>query len=274
MTYNLMLCGELDTTRLTAALAGLIGVPINRVDVSPEDAEDRDWSAAVLCGYEPRSGDVRWSLDVYVTEAAQPAPDEGTAAAFLADRLGMPVLYPGTEVLPSSYWVAAPGGLRTRARVDSDVADPALIRIDGVEQPVPALPWVPVMRLPEVIKEHRMATPVTTAWAQSAVAEGITNEDPLWFARDRLGAWESLTVRMATGWPPDGWYPAEYYRDDLEVRDELADMTGKGVDDAFRDALTRIDEAFRAGTRQADDPAALAATLGRPEDDLTTRGWW
>jgi hypothetical protein len=54
MTYDLLLVGDLDVARLTAALAALVSVPVESVDVAAREA-DRDWDAAVLCTYEPVS---------------------------------------------------------------------------------------------------------------------------------------------------------------------------------------------------------------------------
>jgi ribosomal protein S18 acetylase RimI-like enzyme len=73
----------------------------------------------------------------------------------------------------------------------------------------------------------------------------------VWFAHTRLGAWEQLTQRMRAGWPPDGWYPVDYFREDLRTRDELAAVAlPEGLSDRFAEALERVDEAFRAGTRE------------------------
>ena len=69
--------------------------------------------------------------------------------------------------------------------------------------------------------------------------------------------WEVLpdparsTERIAAGWPPDGWYPADFYRDDLTARDQLesalahlpAAATGR-----FQWATGRVDERFKTLT--------------------------
>jgi len=282
MTYDFLLVDDLDLQRLATALAGLASVPLDQVDLAPYGVEERNWKAPVLCTYEPAAGDVSWSLDIYLSEAIEPQPAQKQAAMFLADRLGTPVIYPDEGIRPSAYWVAAPGGVVARARLyDQDVEEdddrPALT-IDAVNRSVPGLPDVRVADMPEVIKDVRMPTPISDEWDASVSAEGVHVEpgSPAWLAGDRLGAWESLTARMAACWPPDGWYPAEYYCDDLETRDELAVAASAmppALADRFGAALARIDEGFRAGTRQVDDSRKLASALG--EDALSdSRGWW
>jgi hypothetical protein len=153
-------------------------------------------------------------------------------------------------------------------------------RIDAVEQPVPSLPTVPVSLQPEVIREYRMPTPITDelrVWlAQWQATAGTEAEEAVWYARTRLGAWESLTVRMASGWPPDGWYPAEFYQEDLEIRDELTvavERLPTAAKERFTVALTQLDENFSASTRE-DKDGRLAVILGMEKIDLALRSWW
>jgi hypothetical protein len=265
MTYDLLLAGGLDVPRLAAALAALAAVPVEAVDVAPADVEERDWDAAVLCTYRPVHGDLSWSVDVYVTGSAPPSVAE--AAKSLALSLETPVLYPAEEFPPSAYWMALPDGSRTRARVyENDREDGVALVIDAVAKPVRWLPAVRVEAQPEVIREHRVPTPVTGEFTAWLAAELLIPKrgDPVSSAIDRLAGWEALTVRMVSGWPPDGWYPAGYYQQDLENRDDLAgdvDRLPAEVAGRFAEALARVDEAFRAATREAAAP---------PEG----RGWW
>jgi hypothetical protein len=165
-------------------------------------------------------------------------------------------------VRPSAYWLVAPDGPRTRARVYDGPGDGSLV-IDAVARPVASLPHVRVARQPEVIKDHAVPHPVGDAFDVLLGERGLIPEtgDELWHATSRLKAWEALTVRMTSGWPPDGWYPRDYYDEDLGVRDELSrSKVPAEVAEPFRRALETVDEAFRAHTR----PAA-----SEPE-----RGWW
>ncbi|WP_106127631.1 hypothetical protein [Pseudosporangium ferrugineum] len=83
----------------------------------------------------------------------------------------------------------------------------------------------------------------------------------------RLGAWEGMVNRLVEGWPPDGWYPATYYREDLGTRDELADV----ADAELVPALAEVDRRFREATVD-DGGQALAAATGRPVPG--DRWWW
>lgn len=269
MTWDLLLAGDFDATRLAAALARIVGVPLEAVDVAAHGVVDRNWDAAVLCTYDRASGDISWTLDIYVADKAPRPASEADAAVFLAEALAIPVLYSIESNPPSAHWLAAPDGPPTRARVypDDDV-DSLALTIDAVERPVALLPHVRVERQPEVIREHRMATPITDgvrAWLEGHDDIPQASGDPAWQATNRLAAWEALTVRMASGWPPDGWYPAGYYREDLELRDHLsadvqrvpAPLTAR-----LEAALNAVDDAFRAGTRDGLVPGPLSP------------GWW
>ncbi|BBH71668.1 hypothetical protein ACTI_83530 [Actinoplanes sp. OR16] len=244
MTYSMVLLGGLNLPRLRAALAALAGVPEDEVDISDRDAADRNWEAAVLCTYEPVGGDVSWSLDIYLRDAD---PGEKELGEQLAASLGEPVLYSAQDFPPSAHWLVEPDGSRMRARVyDGEDEETLSLRIDAVERPVGFLPDVRVEAQPEVIREHRMATPITDG------LRGLLG-DAAKAVLDGLGAWEALTVRMTSGWPPDGWYPLEYWNEDLGYRDELeADIRRlpESLAAAVSTAVGLVDETFRAATRE------------------------
>ncbi|MDG4785353.1 hypothetical protein O7626_05295 [Micromonospora sp. WMMD1102] len=282
MTYYLMIFGELHRDRLVSALATLFALPVEQVDVGDSDDVDRNWSAQVICTVAPVTGHLHWQLEIYPTDTIVPQPPESVVAVVLAQQLGTVVVYPGPEPLPSAYWLVAPDGRRTRARiVDDGGAEESVYRIEAVEHPVAVFPDLAVAALPEVIREHRMPTPVTDRlraelkpWSDSdvpAVSQAV------WQACTRLGAWEGMVARMAAGWPPDGWYPAAYYREDLELRDELAQL-GQALPEQARTpfaiALGEVDQQFVARTED-DEGAALAAELG-PAQDVPRRPdrWW
>jgi hypothetical protein len=85
--------------------------------------------------------------------------------------------------------------------------------IDAVERPVALLPHVRVALQPEVIKDHEVPHPIADAFDSLLGERGLIPEtgSDLWYATMRLRAWEALTVRMTSGWPPDGWYPRAYF---------------------------------------------------------------
>jgi hypothetical protein len=172
------------------------------------------------------------------------------------------VLWAAQEFPPSAYWLVTPDGTRTRARVyDEENGDLAAYRLDAVEKLVPQFPSVRVERLPEVIREHRVPTPVTdelAAWlADEDTVLPEDSHEAVRQARTYLTVWEQLTERITAGWPPDGWYPTDFYREDLTARDQLetaltrlpAAATGR-----FRWSIGRIDEKFKTLTHQTTPP--------------------
>ncbi|GLY98420.1 hypothetical protein [Actinoplanes sp. NBRC 103695] len=275
MTYDFLLVGPLAPERLRTTLAEVAGVGLEDVEVSPPDTDGRNWNAAVLCGYEPVFGDVSYALDIYLADRiGRPEPGEDEMARAVAVGVGAGVLYSAQPYPPSAHWLVTPDGVRTRARVfDVDPEDwPALgigpdgaiaMTVDAVERPVTLLPRVRVAALPEVIREHRMATPVVEGLRDWLGSEALIPEtgSVLWKALDRLAVWEAFTVRMNSGWPPDGWYPVEYLREDLANRDALAGAAAEvpgEVAGRFGAALERVDAAFRDGTREDPDAPADA----------------
>jgi hypothetical protein len=253
MGYDLLVAGDISFARLSAALARINEVPVDAVDIAEEDVEDRNWQAAVLCTCGRRTGDIMWSLDIYVSDAAGAQPSAAETAEELAYELRVPILYDADGVRPSAYWLAAPDGPRTRARV-YDGPDDGSLMIDALERPVASLPHVRVELQPEVIKDHVVPHPIADAFDAGVGELGLG--DGLRYVTTRLKAWEALTVRMASGWPPDGWYPRDFYDQDLEVRDELSRASVPAeVAGSFQRALESIDADFRAHTREvATDP--------------------
>jgi hypothetical protein len=274
-SFGLLLLGELNVGRVGAALAQAASVPVGDVDVAPEGVMERNWEAAVLCTYEAAAGSVTWMLDLFLSAQLESPPGPESFAAILAEGIGEPVLYQARPFSDTSYWLADPAGWRTRARIEDvdglEVDDRPVIAVTAVQRAVSSLPEVPVDPLPEVIRDLRMPVPVRDewlSWAESVLREPVVTGDAVWFAHTRLGAWEQLTARMGAGWPPDGWYPIDYYREDLETRDELAGAAAnlpESIAGRFAAALAAVDEAFRSETREV-DPAVLS--------DSGPRGWW
>lgn len=152
---------------VTAALAQCLHVRAEEVDVADEDTDQnlRNWDALVTCEKETVRGDVSTSLDIYVQETVQPQPSESDLASAFARAAGTAVLFPAAEMPPSAYWLATEDGLVTRARVyDSDDEEPRFT-IDRIEAPVSRLPHVTVARIPEIVRELKIATPLADAFA-------------------------------------------------------------------------------------------------------------
>ncbi|MEV4709433.1 hypothetical protein [Actinoplanes sp. NPDC049316] len=265
MNYGLLIFGELDRDRLAAALADLLSLTPDSVDVGDEGDDDRNWDAPVSCTVTPLTGDLHWHLDIYLSNTLPTPPVESDAAAWLANRLRTVVAYESVPLPPSAYWLVGPDGQRTRARIyEEDSDDAAVYRIDAVEHPLVELPGLPVAPLPEVIHSYRMPTPITDRLREH-VAGDVSN---------LLGAWEAMVARLVEGWPPDGWYPAEFYREDLTTRDDLADVVealAQPVKDTVERAVAEVDSRFAAATEDDGGKALAAATHDVPVAD---RWWW
>jgi hypothetical protein len=255
VNYGFWIYGDLDRAQLATALAEMLSLPPESVDVGTEDDLERNWDALVSCTLTPLSGELHWHLDIYVSKTVSAPPPEATAAAWLAVRLRTVVAYQALPMPPSAFWLVGPDGKRTRARIYED--DGPSYRIDAVERPIPALPGLRVSPIPEVIREYRVPTPLTDR-LRSPEAGTVMNA---------LGAWEGMVSRLSDGWPPDGWYPLEYYRQDLETRDDLETAMG-ALPEAARaevaQALAEIDRRFAAAT---EDDGGEALSAGSP-------GWW
>jgi hypothetical protein len=276
MVYDLLLAGPGEPAELAPAFASAFGVPIVEVDVAEEDVDGRNWSALVLVTYAERHGDVSLSLSITAVDGITDRPTEAVLAARLAERLSVPVLYPAAEFPPSAYWLTDGHGRPARARLepadelDPSVEDDLALTIDAVDRPVPSLPTVRVSPIPEVIREHRLPTPLADAFAEQADAEVGS---PTWHAANTLAAWESFVTRLTSGWPPDGWYPADYYAEDLGLRDD-ADRHVQALTPELAGvmaaALHSLDETYDRST-VLDDGIALSAALGIPVAELAER---
>ncbi|MFI6618277.1 hypothetical protein [Streptomyces sp. NPDC050528] len=149
---NLFVVTEPRPAQLRHALADLLGLPDERVDVAHEDGdqEGRDWEAPVLCTYCPLPpGDLALSLDISVTESAAGDLTEADLALGIAARVGSSVLHPAESYPPSAYWAAVPDGRVVRCSIEPIETgygeDAALYpyRVYGVAEQVPDLPPPP-----------------------------------------------------------------------------------------------------------------------------------
>ncbi len=283
-----MILAELLRDRLVSALASLVSLPVDSVDIDDEGEFGRNWSAPVLGTISPGTGDVHSHLAVYFSEAIVPPPTEAAVATWLAQHLEIAVAYPSEELSDSAYWLVDPDALPSKARIedigpeifDAEAEYEPVYRIEAVEHLVPTLPDLPVAAMPEAIHEHLMPTPITDQLkvALRPWSSPQAPEEEAGHARSGLGAWEAMVARLAAGWPPDGWYPAGYYWEDLELRDELA-RAGQTLPDPactpFAAALHKVDQRFVALTEE-DGGAALAAEMGAgyAVPDGTDRWWW
>ncbi|MFG3202693.1 hypothetical protein [Streptomyces sp. NPDC048192] len=282
MTYNLLTVESTTSDTVAAALAQCLQVPVQEVDVADEasDQDQRNWDALVLCDIATLRGDVSTSLDIYVQEALQPQPSERELASAFARTAEVVVLFSAGEAPPSAYWLATAEGLVTRARLyQSDDEEPRF-SIDRVETPVDQLPDVTVARIPEVVREQQIATPLADAFDavlnRSHLQETGTTGTPLWTASTRLHAWEKLVRHLEAAWAPSGWCPPDLYRERLEARDELERVRRQlpeSLAALLRNALQPLDALFAELTVE-DTGDLLDKELARAEGVASERGWW
>ncbi|KOV90627.1 MULTISPECIES: hypothetical protein [unclassified Streptomyces] len=282
MTYNLLIVDPLTLDAVTAALAQCLHVGVQEVDVADEDTDQdlRNWDALVLCEMVTVLGDVSTSLDIYVHESVQPRPSERELASAFARSAGALVLFPAEEAPPSAYWLATESGLVTRSRLyETDDEEPRYT-IDRVEAPIDRLPHVTVARIPEVVRELKIVTPLGDVFA--AHLHGMHPEEtdtpgtPFWAARSSLIAWEKLVRQMEAAWAPSGWYPADLYVERLAARDkweQLRNQLPSNVTVLLQEALEPLDALFADLTVDDTDGSFSKEPLPG-KDDASAHGWW
>jgi hypothetical protein len=277
---NLFTVAELDPASLRRALADLLTVPDESVDVADAegDQEGRHWEAPVLCTYRLLPlGDLALELDVTVADAIAGGVTEEGVARGLAARVGSSVLYPEDPAglgLPSAYWVAVPDGRSVRCRLEAvDTDEDTTYRVDAAEEPVPDLPRARVEVLPEVLDREPIETPVADMFlagyptGTTASVEGRIHYD--------LRVWERLLRRLENDWSPSGRYREDLLRRDLQARDDLEQLVHEIDDehaDGLRSALTRLDRLFRDHTEPEKATESEKAT-GTVEETVG-RWWW
>ncbi|OEJ33509.1 hypothetical protein BGK67_21180 [Streptomyces subrutilus] len=290
MTYNLLTVDFISPETMAVALAGCLDIAVGDVDVADADGDPglRNWDAPVSCEYRPVFGDVTWSLGIYADERVADQPLEPDLAARFAKAAATTVLFPAPEAPPSAYWVVTQEGILTRARLELSDEDPPLYTVTAVEAPVPRFPHATVTRFAEIVREQRPDTPVADGFAASvervrqsaaeptrAALDDVTGS-PVWSAKDNLVAWERVIAHMESGWAPSGWYPAELYRERLEARDALADISSRLPRDLtplLDEALERLDRRFAAATAE-DDAGLLRRELADASSTGNSTGWW
>ncbi|RPF35946.1 hypothetical protein [Streptomyces sp. TLI_185] len=258
MIANLFTVAEVEEAGLRSALAELLAVPEEEVDVADTDAdqEARRWDSRVLCTYRVLPpGDLALELDISVEDGTSGALTEAELARGLAARAAASVLHPSLDLdLDSAYWVATPDGRAVRCRLEAvDSDEDTTYRVDVVEEKVADLPRARVEILPEVLEYERIETPVSDAFlATYPTGTTASVEGRVHYC---LRVWERLVRRVATDrWGPRGRYHKALFQRDLQARDDLAQLVTEVDDrhtDGLRAVLARLDDDFRRATEAA-----------------------
>ncbi|MGW9075102.1 hypothetical protein [Streptomyces kronopolitis] len=290
MTYNLFLVDSCDPGVMAEALAAVFRVPVREVDVADADGDqdDRNWEALVSCEYSHVPGNVSLSLDIYAQDSVGQQPPESEFSAAFAGRLGTPVLYPPQESAMSAHWLVTPEGLTTRARLSESDGDELTFTVTAVEAFVDRLPDVPVMHLPEVVREQKIATPLADSFAESLqFLKGDGNEadgstitadvaEVARIAKSYLGAWEKLSRRAESSWEPSGWYPVEFYREVLGYRDDIEGHLRRlpgNVATLYKRYLDKVDSLYQELTVD-DEEHVVVDGWDEPTDGSAQKAWW
>ncbi|MFD0166918.1 hypothetical protein ACFVJH_22630 [Streptomyces decoyicus] len=290
MTYNLFLVDSCDPGVMAEALAAVFRVPVREVDVADADGDqdDRNWEALVSCEYSHVPGNVSLSLDIYAQDSVGQQPPESEFSAAFAGRLGTPVLYPPQESAMSAHWLVTPEGLTTRARLSESDDDELTFTVTAVEAFVDRLPDVPVMHLPEVVREQKIATPLADSFAESLqLLKGDGNEadgstitadvaEVARIAKSYLGAWEKLSRRAESSWEPSGWYPVEFYREVLGYRDDIEGHLRRlpgNVATLYKRYLDKVDSLYQELTVD-DEEHVVVDGWDEPTDGSAQKAWW
>jgi len=270
MIYNILFSETVDQSRLRRALSVVFGVAEEHVDVADEEEMDsRNWEAWITAEYAQRDGDVRWALSVYSNDDVEARPAEKDLSLEMARMLGVVVLFPSEEDIPSIWRLATPRGEIAYARVEEPEEEGQEFRVVGVEIAVPELPRARVSRFPEVIKELQLPTLLVDSFISADVG-GAMRE-----VRGLAVNWERLSVRMSSGWPPLSWYPAGMYVEDLQYRDKAdriqRELSGDEVKLAA-ELFGALDARYRDNT--VDDGGRALVEAGEVASDFLLSCSW
>lgn len=277
MMYNLFVSGEHVPDEIGGFLARVFDVPDDRVSVTDEAEPDSwDWdyisNCLVTCECRRMRGDLAWSLTLYAVDDKVPSqPSETELSLRLSRELRTVTLFPD-GVRGSLRQLVTQDGTFMLARMDlpeeEDLWDD---EVAEVSSPVPELPHAAIARFDDDVRYFDLPSPVTDQYVPEDRGHRYLRE-----MRSVLVTWERLTVRMAEGWPPLGWYDASMYREALERRDEVeALIAGLPEDDRADavEALRRIDARYRELTVD-DAGAALVRSERTLAPDIAARPWY
>ncbi|MEU0844446.1 hypothetical protein ABZ370_33895 [Streptomyces sp. NPDC005962] len=290
MTYNIFLVDSCDPGIMAEALAEIFQVPVMEVDVADADGDqgNRYWDALVSCECSRVYGNVSLSLDIYAQDSVKHQPTEAQFCAALARRIGTPVLYPPQESPISAHSLVTPEGVVTRARLDETEDEDPSFTVTAVEAFIENLPDVPVAHLPEVVREQKIAMPLSDSFAEAFKALADSDGGPehlaaaaevaevVRVAGSYLGAWEKLARRTEGNWGPSGWFPLEFYRETLGYRDDIEGclrQLPENVALLCKRYLDKVDSLYKELTVE-DEEHVVVDDLDEPTAGSVQKAWW
>ncbi|MEU2945588.1 hypothetical protein ABZ617_06140 [Nocardiopsis alba] len=271
MNYDAMLPTSIAPGKLKSTLSKIFELPETDVDINHSDYfGERNWDAKVTCDYEEKVGDVKIYLDIYAVDDIDTLPSSQEFALRLANLLCSSVIQQVDEPLYGVAKITTPSGETGYVRFDFPYEDEEIHVISGTEVPIPEFPKVGFSRFPEMIKSQNLPKIITDQYFPKEVPGDLGKLYSL------SSAWEKLTVRMRTGWPPSGWYPASMYQDDLKARDEWEEICHRLAEETTAGptkAMALIDRIFIEST--VDDSGDSLVRAGEiSTEDLASRPWY
>ncbi|WP_274916962.1 hypothetical protein [Streptomyces sp. WZ-12] len=265
MMCTLLTTGNGVLERIAPVLARFFGTVADDVDVCDAwDLENRNWDASISCEYMALGGELSWSLAIATDDT--PHLSEEDLALTVARELGIVVIF--ASDYKDISWIdraATPAGEVCYVNTEQEEAEPPRWRVAVSEINIPEFPNAEVRRIPEIIKQLQLPTPITDSC--------MPKEHPQPEIFYPLLNWERLTVRMKMDWPPSAWYPASMYVEDLELRDQLDDVIAQlppADQQPVREAVEQVDQMYRALTHD-DGGRNLAEATKAP---ITDRPWY
>lgn len=290
MTYNLFIVDSCDLNFMAEALAEIFQVPVKEIDVADADGDqgNRYWDALVSCEYSRVHGNVSLSLDIYAQDSVKQQPTEAQFSAALAQRIGTPVLYPPQESPISAHSLVTPEGVVTRARLDETEDEEPSFTVAAVEAFIENLPDVPVKHLPEVVREQKIATPLSDSFEEAFKGLADSGDGPqhlavtaevaevVRVAGSCLGAWDKLARRAESNWEPSGWFPLEFYRETLGYRDDIEGylrQLPESVAVLYKRYLDKVDSLYKELTVE-DKEHVVVDDRDEPTAGSVQKAWW
>ncbi len=188
----------------------------------------------------------------------------------------------------SAHSLVTPEGVVTRARLDETEDEEPSFTVAAVEAFIENLPDVPVKHLPEVVREQKIATPLSDSFEEAFKGLADSGDGPqhlavtaevaeaVRVAGSCLAAWEKLARRVESNWEPSGWFPLEFYRETLGYRDDIEGylrQLPESVAVLCRRYLDKVDSLYKELTVE-DKEHVVVDDRDEPPAGSVQKAWW